>query len=109
MLDYALPAMGGSPVCSVPWQLFNPAKCVVQTSQLAQEPVPLPASWSLLADHQTPRCSPLLCGDAQETKEDVPPSGSELSNSSGFKAGFSHFRPPSFHQPHFSVTGDRVD
>lgn len=35
MLDYALLAMGVSPVCLVPWQLFNPAKCMVKTSQHA--------------------------------------------------------------------------
>ncbi|XP_009270891.1 PREDICTED: tubulin--tyrosine ligase [Aptenodytes forsteri] len=86
MLDYALPATGGSPVCSVPWQLFNPAKCVVQTSQHAREPVPLPASWSLLADHQTPRCSPLLRGDAQETNKDVPPSGSRVIQQQWFQS-----------------------
>ena len=86
MLDYALPGTGGLPVCTVPWQLFNPVKCMVQTSQHAREPVPLPPSQSLLADHQTPHRSPLLHGDAQEMS-----SGSELPNSSGFKPGFSCF------------------
>ena len=99
MLDCALLATGGSPVCSVPWQLFNPAECMVQTSQHAREPIPLLTSWSLLADRQAPHCSPLLHGDAQETNEDMPPSGSELSNSRGFKAGFIHFRPPPFTSP----------
>lgn len=45
---------------------------MAQTSQRAPE-VSLPALWSLFAGHPTLHCSPLLRGDAQETREDVSP------------------------------------
>lgn len=68
----ALLARRRLPLWSVPWQVFNRAKCMAQTSQHAPE-VSLPASWSLFAGHLTLHCSPLLHGNAQETSEDVSP------------------------------------
>lgn len=70
MLAGILLARRGLPLWSVPWQLFNPTKCTLQTSQHALEVSP-PVLWSLFARHLTLHCSLLLHGSAQEPR--VPP------------------------------------